>query len=319
MVKVQALDPKSGTATTAEAALQLPHLLFSDLAREYEEQFHSLFATDGLGSEVEKTPDDRFDEHPIAPDKRVQQKDRTIPLFLHGDGVEFQTRDSLMCWSFGGFLNKKASLDCHLHISCWPKSCTHKTTWDPLYKWIKWRFEALLKGKHPERGPDDEALPKGFEMEVLQGQPLAPGSYRAVLWSIQGDADFYSNVLDLPDWSTRFPCWECDCQIPVYKKRRCPAGKSVKILTEGNQRSSYVNSAEALAWRVSMVFSATAATAYCLQWLTCTPTSARTYWTCCPIQRPTSRQKSTATVPTAQCFRPCSFMLCHAWVSALVQ
>ena len=154
MLKVQALDPKSSTATTAEAAIMLPHLLFSDLGREYQEQFHKLFATDALEwfwSGVEKTPDDRVIEHPIAPDRRVQHKNRTIPVFLHGDGVEFQTRDSLMCWSFGGFLNKKASLDCHLHISCWPKSCTHKTTWDPLYKWIKWSFEALLKGKHPEK------------------------------------------------------------------------------------------------------------------------------------------------------------------------
>ena len=50
MVKAQALDPKrkSSTVTTAEAAIMLPHLVVADLGREYQEQFHSLFATDAL-------------------------------------------------------------------------------------------------------------------------------------------------------------------------------------------------------------------------------------------------------------------------------
>ena len=124
-------------------------------------------------------------------------------------------------------------LESHLHLACWPKSATSKTTWDPIYKCIKWSFEALSKGKHPETGPDGEPLPKG--MEPWAGQPLVPGGYRAVIWSIQGDADFYSNTLKLPHWSSKNPCWECDCQRPLTKGRRCPPGNSVKILTESKQ------------------------------------------------------------------------------------
>ena len=89
-----------------------------------------------------------------------------------------------------------------------------------MYKWMKWSIEGLSKRLHPETGPEGEPLPKG--MEALVGQQLVPGGYRAAIWNIQGDADFCSNTLGLPHWASKFPCWECDCQRPRFKGKRCP-------------------------------------------------------------------------------------------------
>ncbi len=101
------MDPKTSLQLVEDASLFLPHMLFSDLAHHHPEQFHSMFALDKLNDfwlQVEKSKDDRLLGHPICLDKRqglvkrsVQQKESTIPLFLHADGVEFQTRDSLLC------------------------------------------------------------------------------------------------------------------------------------------------------------------------------------------------------------------------------
>ena len=53
--------------------LFLPHILFSDLAHHYPDQFHNLFGTQDLQSfwnGVEKVKDDRLYQHPICLDER---------------------------------------------------------------------------------------------------------------------------------------------------------------------------------------------------------------------------------------------------------
>ena len=248
-VQVQCIDPKTSKLETAEAAIVLPHVVFSDLGRHYKQQFHAIFATSDLTSfwdGVEAVQDDRLDMHPIVLDKWVQDKDRTIPLYIHGDGVEFQQRDSLICWSWGSLLNQKSSLDSHLHMAVWSKTATAKDTWSPVYDWMRWSFEALLKGFHPTKGPNGEPLTKGLAKFVADaGKPLFQG-FRAVIWCVQGDQDFYSNVLLLPHWNNRFPCFECDCQRPVFKKGRCPLGKSVKELRYEKQSYEHFDTAKAL-------------------------------------------------------------------------
>ena len=249
LLKVQCLDPKSGTKDSAQAAMMLPHVVFAELGQFYPDEFHAVFATSGLASfwdGVEGVQDDRLDMHPIALDKRVQKKDRTIPLYIHADGVEYQQRDSLMCWSWGSLLNQKSSLDSHLHMAVWPKSATSEDTWTPMYELMRWSFEALLKGFHPTAGPNGEPVVKEFaKFAEDAGKPLFKG-YRAVIWSIQGDQDFYSNVLHLPHWNNKFPCFECDCQRPVFKKQPCPLGKSVKELRWEKQSYEHFDTAAAL-------------------------------------------------------------------------
>ena len=189
---------------------------------------------------VEKCKDPRL-VSPITLTKgKVDKPEKTVPLFCHGDGCQFQTRDSLMTLSFGSLLSKNPSLSSHILLAAVPKSCTLKDTWKPLDKWISWSFAALTKGMHPEVDP------WGKPMAELAGQPLTKGHHRGILWSIQGDQEFYSNVFGFGHWNSQFPCHECDAQKPVYKKVPCPAGKSVKILKENDRNWKGLSPAKAL-------------------------------------------------------------------------
>ena len=116
---------------------------------------------------------------------------------FHPHGCEFQNRDSLMTWSWGSLLAKQPSLSAHLLIAAIPKSCTLATTWPALDAWIAWSFKALSKGWHPTEDPWGEPWTKGVIAE-LAGKPLAKGHRRGTIWAIQGDQDFFSNVLKLP-------------------------------------------------------------------------------------------------------------------------
>ena len=75
--------------------------------------------------------------------------------------------------------------------------------------------------------------------------PLSKGHDRGIIWSTQ-DAEFYANVLKLPHWQNKNPCHECDAKRPVFHRKKCPDGKSVKILKEAEQDFVEVSPTQAL-------------------------------------------------------------------------
>jgi len=147
-----------------------------------------------------------------------------------------------MVWSFGCLLSLFGSLDSHLLMAVFPKSCTSTSTWAPLWKWLAWSFKALLDGRHPEVDPDNNPLEKGSPFYLAKGQPLTGTGFRGAIWSIQGDHDFFSNVLGLPHWKNLRPCWECDC-----RNDDTDLGKSVHTIKPALQRYVFVDQKEALA------------------------------------------------------------------------
>lgn len=246
-VNVEVKDPKSQKYTTTEASVMLPHLLFSSLYEHYRDQFEELFAVKECASfwhNLEKKEDPRL-VPPITLDKRVVSPSTTIPIFAHGDGVEFVRDSSLMTFSWGSMLSQQSSLATHLLLTAWPKSCQTPDTWKPLDKIISWSFSALAKGFHPTEDWDGKALTKGILFEKA-GLPLTKGKFRAVIYSIQGDQEFYSNCLELGHWQSKHPCHECDSQKPHYKKKACPPGKSFKILKQDLQTYVDVTPGQAL-------------------------------------------------------------------------
>ena len=143
-----------------------------------------------------------------------------------------------MTWSWGSMLSQNSSLSSHILLTAVPKSCSIGDTWSPLNDWIGRSFSALAKGRHPEVDPAGKPLTKWLLAE-LAGQPLTKGLHRAVIWAIQGDAEFLANVLGLPHWQNKFPCHGCNCQRPIFKKVPCPAGRSVKVLKSEDQDFEY--------------------------------------------------------------------------------
>lgn len=213
-VKVGCVDPKTSLEKEDSASIFLPHQVFAQLGEHYPAFFQEQF---GLGKDklsefwsyVQKVGDDRLENHPMCLEKHW--KDKCIPLFLHGDGVEYHSRDNLMVFSWGSMLGQGASLKQHWLLACYPKSCTCKSTWPPIWKWLKWSFEALGKGLHPTTDPDGKPLEKGSVFSAQAGKPLCHG-YRAYVWAVMGDHEFYSNTLGLPHWASHYPCWECNAQ-----------------------------------------------------------------------------------------------------------
>lgn len=111
-VTVEVKEPKSQKLTTTEASVMLPHLLFSSLYEHYRDQFAELFAVKECASfwhNLEKKEDPRL-VPPITLDKRVISPSTTIPIFVHGDGVEFVRDSSLMTFSWGSMLSQQSSL-----------------------------------------------------------------------------------------------------------------------------------------------------------------------------------------------------------------
>ena len=192
LIQVPMQDCKWQKETTADAAILLPHLLFSKLSENYVDSFENLFCLpecQAFWKGVQEVQDPRVAE-PLAKSGVIQSPEKTIPLFIHGDGCEFQNRDSLMTWSWGSLLAKHPSLSAHLLIAAIPKSCTLATTWPALDAWIAWSFKALSKGWHPTEDPWGEPLTKGV-MAELAGKPLTKGHHRAIIWAIQGDQEFF--------------------------------------------------------------------------------------------------------------------------------
>jgi hypothetical protein len=201
IIKTKCRDNKTSQVQEVEAATLMPHELLHALSRY--EAVSSFFDSTRLvefWSEVERSGCPKLKGHPLHSIPGWKQK--CIPIFIHGDGVEFQTRDSLMVYSWGPLLAEGSSQDTSFLVAAFPKSSTTKEdrgkgTWDPLLKEVARSFEACFEGLWPS-GP-------------LAGQPLA-GGFRLVLWCLIGDHDYFSNTLGLAHWRNDYLCWCCNAQ-----------------------------------------------------------------------------------------------------------
>ena len=148
-----------------------------------------------------------------------------IPLWLHGDGVEFST-DSLLTFSFGPCLYstlqsgegrglKQSHVIDHAYcLAAFPKSAQVEDTWKDVYEIISWSFQALFAGKHPTTWwLDTEPLPKRFQAKA--GMPITEKNHCFVVWQYHGDLEYYSNCLHLPHWSSHQFCWLCNSNRTV--------------------------------------------------------------------------------------------------------
>ena len=145
------IDPKSSSKEEVQAHMYLPHVLFSNLAKGYPTKFNELFIGNALEQFWEyalEKEDARIEKHPLLK-VYPNWKQTTIPMFIHGDGVELQEMDQFMVWSWGPLLCQACSLETNMLIGAIPKSCTSEETWAPLMELLVWSFQALLMGVHP--------------------------------------------------------------------------------------------------------------------------------------------------------------------------
>ena len=212
------LDTKKNPPLSEAAfPILLPHVMVATLAAEYPFQYENLFRpcdAQQFWSSVNPA-DPRLQHNPICRCNRKQ----FVPLWLHGDGVEFST-DSMLMFSWGSMLCNASSMESCLLIAAWPKIATSgnkhsgpEHTWSEIYRIIAWSFRALWDGKHPTRDWRGEPI-----ADKLAGTLLVPNGTRFCLWQLVGDLEYYANCLHLPHWSCDKYCWLCNCDKSVAGK-----------------------------------------------------------------------------------------------------
>jgi hypothetical protein len=204
IVRCPIWSPSAAKVEEEDVAMFLPHKLFGSLA-EYGE-FDRLMGVSRLeafwDAVLPNDPRLYFLLHEQGLVKDALRK--YIPLFLHGDGVEFVDDGSIMVWHTGSILSIGDSMDSSLLLAAFPKKCTllpkdnkdkRLSTWKPICEALATSFELAFKGQ-------DE-----------KGKPLHPQGYKFVVWTLTGDHEHFSNNLNLPHWQKNNWCWQCDaCQ-----------------------------------------------------------------------------------------------------------
>ena len=216
-VKVKWLDSKRQQAQgEIDAAMLLPHLLFSSLFKYDEALVEHVLGLSQIKSFWDQVPTDdpRLFENPVL--ALPHYKETVLPIWIHGDGVAYGERDSLMVFSWGSFLTNIGALDSSFYIASWPKHCTQKPsaaslgTWSNMMKVMCWSFQALLQGVHPLVNWDGTDWVDGSLESQLAGTALAPNNLKVVVWGLLGDQEYFANTLGLPHWSKAQFCWHCN-------------------------------------------------------------------------------------------------------------
>ena len=129
-----------------EFPVLLPHELVAHLAQHYPVKFPTLFGTDRVEAFWKGVHplDPRLVGNPIS----AHDRRKFVPIWLHGDGVEFST-DSILSFSFGSLLCNDSSLESCFMVAAWPKTATAPDTWTEPFRIIAWSLTALFHGVHP--------------------------------------------------------------------------------------------------------------------------------------------------------------------------
>ena len=92
-------------------------------------------------------------DHPIF--RAAGFRENAVPLRVHGDGAQFQDRDSLTTVSMTGALGTSTTRSLTFYLASWPLAITakrkhhHVDTWEVIWKKLAWSFNALASGRHP--------------------------------------------------------------------------------------------------------------------------------------------------------------------------
>ena len=231
---------KKGTVTQVvwlPCSILLPHEWFALLAKDHP----AILRLDRIKEFWSKhlAHDPKLIGNPIL--SVDEFRDIFLPLLVHGDGVEFQTRDSLMVISMRSILTEiGGTATSQLLLAAIPKTCRviakkrsgGLDTMHEIWKALAWSFACLFHGKHPLQNHLSLPFEAGSKRFALAGKPLAAG-FRAVIWVAAGDNDYFSNELGLPHHGAKMPCPRCACTSGIvmpYNDFRDQAGWKTSMI-----------------------------------------------------------------------------------------
>ena len=153
--------------------------------------------------------------HPVL---RVHNYQRTVvPLWVHGDGVQYGEEHNLMTYTCGSVITNTSSMHVVFHLAAFVKKFTATRkhgaaadTWEEIWKILSWSFRAAYEGKHPRLDWEGKPLDRTSRFYGKADLPLHKG-YRFLVWNVLGDWEFDALALGLPHWGCNEFCFSCNC------------------------------------------------------------------------------------------------------------
>ena len=176
----------------------LPHDWLQSLYRSKPELWSSAVqGPDGAVTEFWQNMDDT----PIARDHPCLDRNRTIPLGLHGDGGSFSKQDSLYVFTVNSLLGEGESACKRFVMTIIKKSELVPGTLDKMMDIMGWSFNIALTGLTPV---------VSYEGEDIDNPTYLAGMWKGSLVQIRGDWEFYCSIFRFPQWNTaEHMCWLC--------------------------------------------------------------------------------------------------------------
>ena len=146
-VRALCLDPHNSHEDWNMVYINSPDDIFAGL-HKYGNAFEELFSTGKVVEFWNSVKPDDPKLRALLLETGLQRQDlaHTIPLTIHGDGVEFQNNDSLMTFHISSVLNVESSLQSCILLAAYPKSCTSARTWEPVWQQLVRGFKNLMMG-----------------------------------------------------------------------------------------------------------------------------------------------------------------------------
>ena len=202
-IRVPCIDTKSSPKVIMhdDMSIMLPHEWLASVADLPE-------AESLLG--LSKTPE--FWDHVSSHDPRLlaqgghpvlneaEFKSTFIPLWVHGDGVEYSEDDSLLVFTFGSCLTTTNSMLAMFYLASFVKSVTATVkkhgvdTWQNIWTVLVWSFLAAWEGKHPSLDWENKPFEAGSRFAARAGQTLCKG-FRFLVWNLIGDLEYFAKCI----------------------------------------------------------------------------------------------------------------------------
>jgi hypothetical protein len=187
--------------------------------------------------------DPKLHNNPVTKVKGFRET--MVPMLLHGDGGQFQRRDSLNVISLHSVLSSFSTAFKFLFLTAVPKKCTNvdknNNDMDTMYAiWqvLVWNLKAAFKGVHPAKQHTGESWPANSYRAKVAGQQLFQG-YKLWLFGINPDLEYLQNIFGLKCHSFDQCCWMCPANksnIPFTDARPLALWRQKMYSPQDNRR-----------------------------------------------------------------------------------
>ena len=194
----------------------LPHLVFSQIYHCYEKAWDKIILPSqqrlkDFWNLQKKHP--AYEGHPVLA-SNSQFATKMIPLAFHGDGTpvigigKIWSRQ-LTTFSWNSLLGFGSTKSMQMQVWAYFDETMGPSTLADFWQIASCSFEWLQKGVFPDVDHLGNKFEPNTENGQRAGQYLADG-YAGLLWSLQGDLEYFTSILKLPHYSSKSgPCSLC--------------------------------------------------------------------------------------------------------------